>query len=81
MLKQIKEIKGNQRYVLANNDKPLSENAMFYAVKRFDDATVHGFRAMCGTWWEENGIDRKYQNLLRHINLTILTQLIRDPIC
>ena len=40
MLKQMKEMKGNQRYVLANNDKPLSENAMLYAVKRFDTVTV-----------------------------------------
>ena len=27
------------------------------------------------------GIKRQFQNLLRHISLTILTRLIRDPIC
>ena len=65
MLKQMKEMKGNQRYVLANNDKPLSENAMLYAVKRFDDITVHGFRATCGTWCEENGVDKEISKFIK----------------
>lgn len=54
MLKQIKEIKGNQRYLLANSYKPLIENAMLYAVKRFDEIKVPGFHATCGTWCEDN---------------------------
>lgn len=65
MLKQMKEMKGNQRYVLANNDKPLSENAMLYAVKRFDGVTVHGFRATCGTWCEENGVDKEISKFIK----------------
>ena len=65
MLKQMKEMKGNQPYVLTNNDKPLSENAMLYAVKRFDDVTVHGFRASCGTWCEENGVDKEISKFIK----------------
>ena len=65
MLKQMKEMKGNQRYVLASNDKPLSANAMLYAVKRFDDITVHGFRATCGTWCEENGVDKEISKFIK----------------
>ena len=65
MLKQIKEIKGNQGCVLANNDKPLSENAMLYAVKRSDDVTLHGFHATCGTWCEENGVDKEISKFIK----------------
>ena len=65
MLKQIKEMKGNQRYVFANNDKPLSENAMLYAIKRFDDVTVHGYRTTCGTWCEENGVDKEISKFIK----------------
>ena len=35
-----------------------------------EEAAVAGF----------TGIDRQFRNLLRHISLTILTRLIRDPI-
>ena len=65
MLKQIKEIKGNQRYLLANSYKPLIENAMLYAIKRFDDVTVHGFRTTCGTWCEENGVDKEISKFIK----------------
>ena len=72
MLKQMKEMKGNQPYVLTNNDKPLSENAMLYAVKRFDDVTVHGFRASCGTWCEENGVDKERSKFIKAHQLDYL---------
>ena len=65
MLKTLKQSSTNQRYILANNDKPLSENAMLYAVKRFDDVTVHGFRATVGTWCEENGIDKEISKFIK----------------
>ena len=65
MLKELKECRHNQRIILANGNKPLSENAMLYAVKRFDNITVHGFRATCGTWCEENGIDKETSKFIK----------------
>ena len=65
MLKELKERRHNQRIILANGNKPLSENAMLYAVKRFDNITVHGFRATCGTWCEENGIDKEISKFIK----------------
>ncbi len=65
MLQRMKEQRGNQRYILENGGKPLSENAMLYAVKRFDDITVHGFRATCGTWCEENGVDKEISKFIK----------------
>ena len=58
LLEQMRAVSGNQKYVLAwGNDKPLSENAMLFAVKRFDpNITVHGFRACLGSWMAENGV-------------------------
>jgi integrase len=57
LLLEAHALTGEDRYVLANGQgKPLSENAMLYAVKRFDDVTVHGFRATLGSWMEENGV-------------------------
>ena len=65
MLEKLRETNGNQRYVLINGNKPLSENAMLFAVKRFDTITVHGFRATCGTWCEENGVDREISKFIK----------------
>ena len=65
MLEELKARNGNQRYVLVNGNKPLSENAMLLAVKRFDAITVHGFRATCGTWCEENGVDREISKFIK----------------
>ena len=59
MLQRMNDQRGNQRYILENGRKPLSENAMLYAVKRFVNMTVHGFRATCGKWYEGNGVDRE----------------------
>jgi integrase len=58
LLEQMRAVSGNQSYVFAwGNDKPLSENAMLFAVKRFDpNVTVHGFRACLGSWMAENGV-------------------------
>jgi integrase len=58
LLKEMQPLSGNRRFVLGwTNDKPLSENAMLYAVKRFDpNITVHGFRACLGSWMAENGV-------------------------
>ena len=65
MLEELKSRNGNQRYVIVNGSKPLSENAMLLAVKRFDAITVHGFRATCGTWCEENGVDRAISKFIK----------------
>ena len=65
MLERMKDQRGNQRYILENGGKPLSENAMLYAVRRFDNITVHGFRATCGTWCEENGVDRETSKFIK----------------
>uniref|UniRef100_UPI003F69B56F tyrosine-type recombinase/integrase n=1 Tax=Roseicyclus sp. TaxID=1914329 RepID=UPI003F69B56F len=57
LLREVQAVTGHGRFVLGNaKDKPMSENAMLYAVKRFDDVTVHGFRASLGSWMEENGV-------------------------
>ena len=55
MLQRMKEQRGNQRYILENGGKPLSENAMLYAVKRFDKITVHGFRSTFREWAAHQG--------------------------
>jgi integrase len=58
LIRGIQPLTGDQRYVLGwKGDKPLSENAMLYALKRFDpNITVHGFRACLGSWMAENGV-------------------------
>ena len=65
MLHDLKRLTGNQRYALGVADKPISENAMLKAVKRFDEITIHGFRATCGTWCEENGIDQQVSKFIK----------------
>lgn len=53
-------------YVLADaRGKTISENAMLYALKRFDDITTHGFRATLGTWCAENGVDKRVMDFLK----------------
>ena len=57
---------GHGRFVLGNaKDKPMSENAMLYALKRFDDVTVHGFRASLGSWMEENGVRKAVADFVK----------------
>jgi integrase len=53
-------------YVLGNaKGKTISENAMLYALKRFDDITTHGFRATLGTWCAENAVDKRVMDFLK----------------
>ena len=47
------------------HDKPLSENAMLYALKRFDDVTPHGFRATLGSWCAEQGVRKVVSDFLK----------------
>ena len=47
------------------NGKPLSENAMLYALKRFGDITTHGFRATMGSWCAENGVSKRASDLIK----------------
>lgn len=49
----------------AGRGKPMSENAMLYAVKRFDDITTHGFRATLGSWCAENGVSKQVSDLIK----------------
>jgi integrase len=49
----------------AGNGKPMSENTMLYAVKRFDDITTHGFRATLGSWCAENGVSKQVSDLIK----------------
>lgn len=65
MLHDLKRLTGNQRYALGVADKPISENAMLLAVKRFDDITIHGFRATCGTWCTDNHVDREVSKFIK----------------
>lgn len=66
LLSDVQMLSGNGRYVLANaQGKPLSENAMLYALKRFDDVTVHGFRATLGSWMEENGVRKTVADFVK----------------
>ena len=56
-LEYIKQFSSSFELVLANEKgKALSENAMLYALKRFDNITTHGFRASLGSWCTENGV-------------------------
>ena len=56
LLQFIHELTGHASLVLGNQlDKPITENAMLYALKRFDDVTPHRFRAMLGSWCAEQG--------------------------
>ena len=65
-LKYISQFSANFELVLANDKgKGLSENAMLYALKRFDDITTHGFRATLGSWCAENGVSREVRNHLK----------------
>ncbi|WP_340302115.1 tyrosine-type recombinase/integrase [Roseobacter sp. HKCCD7870] len=65
MLHDLKRLTSNQKFALGVADKPISENAMLVAVKRFDEITIHGFRATCGTWCEENGIDQQVSKIIK----------------
>ncbi|EKX55900.1 site-specific recombinase, phage integrase family protein [Rhodobacter sp. AKP1] len=49
----------------SGSGKPLSENAMLYALKRFDDITTHGFRATLGSWCAENGVDKQVADYIK----------------
>ena len=66
MLREVQAVTGHGRFVLGNaKDKPMSENAMLYAVKRFDNVTVHGFRASLGSWMEENGVRKAVADFVK----------------
>ncbi|MEN9419341.1 MAG: hypothetical protein RI988_2961 [Pseudomonadota bacterium] len=49
----------------AGRGKPMSENSMLYAVKRFGDITTHGFRATLGSWCAENGVSKQVSDLIK----------------
>lgn len=63
ILAQLRELNGNYRYVFAgirNQQKPMSENTLIYALYRMgykSRATVHGFRATASTILNENGFN------------------------
>ena len=66
LLREVQAVTGHGRFVLGNaKDKPMSENAMLYAVKRFDNVTVHGFRASLGSWMEENGVRKAVADFVK----------------
>jgi len=64
LLRQIKELTGQWRYVFPNQRKPsdiMSENTMLYALYRMgyhSRATGHGFRSTASTILNENGFAR-----------------------
>ncbi|WP_096786874.1 site-specific integrase [Rhodobacter sp. CZR27] len=45
--------------------KPMSENAMLIALKRFDDITTHGFRATLGSWCAEGKVDKRVSDYIK----------------
>ena len=66
LLLEARALTGEDRFVLGNaQGKPMSENAMLYALKRFDDVTVHGFRATLGSWMEENGVRKSVADFVK----------------
>jgi len=66
LLQFIHKLTGHASLVLGNqHDKPLSENAMLYALKRFDDVTPHGFRATLGSWCAEQGVRKVVSDFLK----------------
>lgn len=65
-LRMLKDLGGASGYVFdAGRGKPLSENAMLYAIKRYGDFTTHGFRATLGSWCAENGVDKRVSDLIK----------------
>lgn len=66
LIRAIEPLTGGGRFVLGNDtDQPMSENAMLYAIKRFDNVTVHGFRATLGSWMEENKVRKTVANFIK----------------
>lgn len=65
-LKLIRDRNQNDGFVFdAGRGKPMSENAMLYAIKGFDDITTHGFRATLGSWCAENGVEKELSDLIK----------------
>ena len=65
-LQMLMDLGGKDGYVLdAGRGKPISENAMLYAIKRYSDITIHGFRATLGSWCAENGVDKRVSDLIK----------------
>lgn len=65
-LELIRGLNSRHDYVLANEKgKTISENAMLYALKRFDNITTHGFRAALGSWCAERGVDKRVSDLIK----------------
>ncbi|MDG1207696.1 MAG: tyrosine-type recombinase/integrase [Paracoccaceae bacterium] len=66
LLREVEAVTGQGRYVLGNaQDKPMSENAMLYGIKRFDNVTVHGLRASLGSWMEESGVRKPVADFVK----------------
>ena len=66
LLRYMREFSSTSELVLANQKgKALSENAMLFALKRFDNITTHGFRATLGSWCSENGVSKSATNHLK----------------
>ena len=62
----MRQFSSTSELVLANQKgKALSENAMLFALKRFDNITTHGFRATLGSWCSENGVSKSETNHLK----------------
>jgi len=65
-LQMLRDLGGKDGYVLdAGRGKPIWENAMLYAIKRYGDITTHGFRATLGSWCAENGVDKRVSDLIK----------------
>jgi integrase len=66
LLKGLREATGDTEFVLMNSKgKPISENAMLYAIKRFAEITTHGFRATLGSWCAERGVNKQVSDFIK----------------
>jgi integrase len=65
-LQMLRDLSTVGEYVFdAGSGKPMSENAMLYAIKRFGDITTHGFRATLGSWCAETGVNKQISDLIK----------------
>jgi len=66
LLLPLRDLSDGNGYVLGNaSGKPMSENTMLYALKRFGDITTHGLRATLGSWCTEQGVDKRVADFIK----------------
>ena len=66
LLAPLQDLSGAESYVLGNEKgRPMSENTMLYALKRYGAITTHGFRATLGSWCSEQAVDKRVADFIK----------------